>query len=194
MEPGGVLCVIAIASCNFAFFAVRGFGGAGGMHRRLDQSAAAVLVALAFGMCAARELRAQEAGIQEASVHESRVQDAADDAAMPAPTPAPSAASVHIAGDAAALEVHVHRSTIADVLSALAGLNIHYRSPSALNEAIDGVYTGSLRRVLSRVLNGYDYAIKADKDKLEVIVLGRSDDRESPALIVTSSTRRRLSD
>lgn len=155
---------------------MRRLGGQGEMHRRFGKSAAAIVAAFAFGACAAPELRAQEGTGQIAQA-----------AAPIAPS---GAAFVRIVGDATALEVHVHRSTVADVLSALAGFNIRYRSPAALNEAIDGVYSGSLGHVLSRVLSGYDYAIKTDNEKLEVIVVGRSGDQAVPAPIVIPIRRR----
>ena len=44
--------------------------------------------------------------------------------------------------------------------------------------------------VLSRVLSGYDYAIKTDNEKLEVIVVGRSGDQAVPAPIVIPIRRR----
>jgi hypothetical protein len=143
------------------------------MHRRLDKSAAAVLAALVLSAFAAPELDAQ---------------DVADQAA--APPSAHSEATVRVTGNAAALEVHAHQSTVADVLSALAGFNIRYRAAVALNDVVDGVYSGSLERVLSRVLNGYDYAIRTDSQKVEVIVVGRSDDHAVPAPIVIPVRRR----
>ena len=145
------------------------------MHRRFDPSAAAVLVALVFGTFATPQLRAQEV-IDE-----------------PASTSAPSAASVRISGDAAALEIQAHRSTVADVLAALAGFNIRYRARGTLDETIDGVYTGSLGRVLSRILAGYDYAIRTDNEKIDVIVVGRSGDHAVPAPVIIP-VRRRPSD
>jgi len=154
---------------------VRRLGGQGEMHRRLGKSVVAVAAAVAFAACSAPDVRAQDGSAQ---------------AAAALPTAVPGEASVRIVGDAAALELHVHRSTVADVLSALAGFNIRYRSPGALNEAIDGVYTGSLGRVLSRVLSGYDYAIKTDNEKLEVIVVGRSGEHAVPAPIVIPIRRR----
>ena len=70
--------------------------------------------------------------------------------------------SLHIDGDAAALHVVVQQTTIADVLSALAGFNVRYRSSIGLDEMRDGSYVGSLGHVVARLLNGYDYATKQD--------------------------------
>ena len=91
---------------------------------------------------------------------------------------------LHIAGDAAALEVEVRQARIMDVLTALAGFNIRYRSSIAPDETLDGAYTGSLGRVLSRVLDGYDYAIKQDNAKFEVIVVGKRGEQADSAPII----------
>jgi hypothetical protein len=57
--------------------------------------------------------------------------------------------SLHIDGDAAALHVVVQQTTIADVLSALAGYNVRYRSSIGLDETLDGSYAGSLGHVVA---------------------------------------------
>jgi hypothetical protein len=102
-------------------------------------------------------------------------------------------AGVSIKGDAAALEVNVHQATLAEVLAALGRFNIRYRSQSALNGMVDGTYAGSLGHVLSRVLDGYNYAIKQSDAKLEVIVVGRRGEQASPAPVIIA-VRRRPSD
>jgi hypothetical protein len=126
-------------------------------------TAAAFLAALVFGALAAQSLRAQDGS------------------------------NVRITGDAAALQLDVHQATVADVLTALGRFNIQYRSQSALNTMVDGTYTGSLNRVLSRVLDGYNYAIKQSDAKLEVIVVGRRGEQASPAPVIIP-VRRRPSD
>jgi hypothetical protein len=91
-------------------------------------------------------------------------------------------ASVRVRGDAAAVRLDVSRTTIADVLSALnATFDMSYRSAIALDEEINGTYAGSLRRVISRVLDGYNFVIKPDDAKLDVIILGRRGERAVPA-------------
>jgi hypothetical protein len=101
--------------------------------------------------------------------------------------------NVRITGDAGALQLDVHRATLAEVLTALGRFNIRYRSQSALNGVIDGTYGGSLAHVLSRVLDGYNYAIKQSDAKLEVIVVGRRGEQASPAPVIIP-VRRRPSD
>jgi hypothetical protein len=90
-------------------------------------------------------------------------------------------ASIRIRGDAATVRLDARRTTIADVLSALkATFAMSYRSAIVLDEEINGTYAGSLRRVLSRVLDGYNYVIEQNDAKLDVIILGRRGERAVP--------------
>jgi hypothetical protein len=97
--------------------------------------------------------------------------------------------SLHIDGDAAALHVVVQQTTIADVLSALAGFNVRYRSSIALDEMRDGSYAGSLGHVVARLLNGYDYATTQDGARLEVTIIGKGGEAEMPGPIAVSARR-----
>jgi hypothetical protein len=146
------------------------------MYRRLKPTVA-LLAALGLGLSATQGLHAQ------------------DDTGIAAPAAEPIAkrgeSVLHIAGDAAALEVEVRQARIADVLSALAGFNIRYRSSIALDEILDGAYTGSLGRVLSRVLQGYDYAIKQHNAKFEVIVVGKRGEQADSAPVINPVRQRR---
>jgi hypothetical protein len=94
---------------------------------------------------------------------------------------APMPGTVRVRGDAAAIRLDARRTTIADVLSALnTSFDMSYSSWILLDEKIDGAYTGSLRRVIARVLDGYNYVIKQDNAKLDVIVLGKRGERAVP--------------
>jgi hypothetical protein len=93
----------------------------------------------------------------------------------------PDGGSLRVRGDMAAVRLDARRTTIADALSALnAAFNMSYRSSIALDDEINGTYAGSLRRVISRVLDGYNYVIKQDDAKLDVIILGRRGERAVP--------------
>ena len=98
--------------------------------------------------------------------------------------------SLHIDGDAAALHVEVRQTTMADVLSALEGFNIRYRTSIALDEMLYGSYAGSLGHVVARLLNGYNYATKQDGSRLEVTIFGRRGEFAVPAPIVIPIRRR----
>lgn len=93
----------------------------------------------------------------------------------------PDGGAIRVRGDTAAVRLDARRTTIADVLSALnAAFDMSYRSSIVLDEEINGTYAGSLRRVISRVLDGYNYVIKQDDAKLAVIILGRRGERAVP--------------
>jgi hypothetical protein len=84
-------------------------------------------------------------------------------------------ASLYVHGDAAALRLDVRQTTITGVLSALgAAFNIRYRSSIALDEVLNGTYTGSLGRVVSQVLDGHNYVIKQEKTELTVLIFGKA--------------------
>jgi hypothetical protein len=89
--------------------------------------------------------------------------------------------SLQIEGDATALHIEVQQTAIADVLTALNKFNIRYRSSIGLDETLNGTYTGSLRHIVTRLLNGYNYTAKQDGSRLEVTIYGKNGDVEVPA-------------
>jgi hypothetical protein len=101
-----------------------------------------------------------------------------------APMSGPDGGAIRVRGDMAAVRLDARRTTIADVLAALnAAFAISYRSSIVLDEEINGTYAGSLRRVISRVLDGYNYVIKQDDAKLDVVILDRRGERAVPVAI-----------
>ena len=92
--------------------------------------------------------------------------------------------AVRVKGDAQALELDVHQARLADVLTALARFNIRYRSPVVLNKVIDGTYAGPLGQVLSRLLAGYNYAIKQGDAEIDVIIVSSYGEQAVPAPII----------
>jgi len=121
---------------------------------------AAVIAALVFGVFATQALHAQ------------------------------GSSAVRISGDASALQLDVHQATLAEVLTALGQFNVRYRSQGALTGTIDGSYSGSLGHVLTRVLDGYNYAIKQSDSTREVIVVGRSGQGPPPGPAMVPPRRR----
>jgi hypothetical protein len=121
-------------------------------------------------------------------------QDGPDPAALPQSTTdrGGGGRSLRIEGDAAALHIEVRQTSLADVLSALKTFNIRYRSSIGLDERLDGSYAGSLGHVVSRLLNGYNYATKRDGSRLEVTIFGKGSEVELPAPVI--SIRRQSSD
>jgi hypothetical protein len=89
---------------------------------------------------------------------------------------------VHVEGSPAAVRVSTSRDRVSDVLSALAAtFNVQYRTTIPLDGAADATYSGSLRQVISRLLDGYNYMIKTDDSKTtEVIVFGKRGEVVTP--------------
>lgn len=89
---------------------------------------------------------------------------------------------LRVEGDAAAVRLELHEATVTDALCALAAaFSVRYRSAIALDKARNGSYAGTLGRVIARVLDGYNYAIKHEGSALDVIVFGRSRGLAAPA-------------
>jgi len=87
-------------------------------------------------------------------------------------------AQVRVEGTIAAMRVDASRTSLVDVLSAVGtALNIHYRSFIPLHAEINGTYAGPFREVIARLLVGYDYVLKSDREAIEVLVTGRSGER-----------------
>jgi hypothetical protein len=84
-------------------------------------------------------------------------------------------AEIQIEGTPAALRVTTSGATILDVFSALTQkFNVKSRIPIAIEAEASALYTGSFTRVISRLLNGYDYVIKRQLGSTEIIVLGQN--------------------
>jgi len=96
--------------------------------------------------------------------------------------PTIASAEVHVEGNPAVVRVTTSRDTISDVLSALAAtFNAQYRTAIPLDTAADATYSGSFRQVISRLLDGYNYVIKADDSKAtEIIILGKRSEAGNP--------------
>jgi len=84
-------------------------------------------------------------------------------------------AEVHVEGSPAWVRVTTSRNTISDVLSALAAtFNVQYRAAIRLDAAAETTYSGSLRQVISRLLEGYSYTMKTDDSKAtEIVIFGK---------------------
>ena len=84
-------------------------------------------------------------------------------------------AEVRISGSADALQIEVDNGTLDEIIGRLrAEYKLEIRTTEALQARIDGSYRGSLRKVVSRLLDGYNYVIgrKRETGALDVIVLG----------------------
>src|SRR5262245_66358298 len=88
----------------------------------------------------------------------------------------PLRAAVSVDGNSAFVHLEASNAPISDVLSALeTAFHIRHRTSVPLDHAVSGTYRGPLRRVLSRVLDGFNYYVADTVDgRIEIIVVGRS--------------------
>jgi hypothetical protein len=87
-------------------------------------------------------------------------------------------AEVHVEGDLTAVRVTTSQEPISDVLSALAAaLHVRYRSAVRLDASANEIYSGSLKQVVARLLEGYNYVMKRDHETTEIVVVGRRGDK-----------------
>jgi hypothetical protein len=71
-------------------------------------------------------------------------------------------AALRITGDARSVLVKAQDTPLKDVLAELRkSYKFKYQSAVTLDRTVSGTYTGSLQHVLSRLLTGYDYAIRS---------------------------------
>lgn len=83
-------------------------------------------------------------------------------------------AEVHIEGTPAAVRVTTGQDTIADVLSVIgATFDVKYRTEIPLDAAAHRTYSGSLGHVISRLLDGYSYVIKNEREATEIFIFGK---------------------
>jgi hypothetical protein len=87
---------------------------------------------------------------------------------------APVAAEVRVTdagGDE--LVIVAHDATVREILDALGQTRtISFRNSDALSRPVTGTYSGTLRRVLSRILDGYDHVIRSTSSGLQIDVVG----------------------
>jgi hypothetical protein len=87
----------------------------------------------------------------------------------------PTRAETQIAGAPDALSLEAHETTLQAVLATLsASFGIHIRTSTDLNRPVDGSYKGSLREVVARLLNGYDFFMHRSGNGMEIVVVGVS--------------------
>jgi hypothetical protein len=87
--------------------------------------------------------------------------------------PAAAFATTRVSGTAESVSVNADNSTIKDVLSALSKqFKLQFESSANLDKQITGTYQGSLPRVVARLLEGYNFFIKANQGVLAITVFG----------------------
>jgi hypothetical protein len=87
------------------------------------------------------------------------------------------------------LVVEAHDATVRQVLDALsASQTIRVRSSDALSRAVTGTYSGTLPRVLSRILDGYDHVIQSTSSGLWLDVVGAAQTAKSAVPVANGVT------
>jgi hypothetical protein len=90
-------------------------------------------------------------------------------------------AEIRVQGGIDDVRVEAHDATVADILAAL-GERFPLRYRGSLDDhGVTATFEGPLRRVLVRVLAGYNYIITARGQSLEVIVLSAGSPNAVPA-------------
>jgi hypothetical protein len=71
------------------------------------------------------------------------------------------------------LRVTTNHASIADVLSSLSeSYNVRYHTTIRLDRGAQPTYSGSLRDVITRVLEGYNYVLRSEQNAVEVTIIG----------------------
>ncbi|WP_298878188.1 hypothetical protein [uncultured Bradyrhizobium sp.] len=90
---------------------------------------------------------------------------------------APAKADIRVDGDPRALQLQASGDSLAAVLARFDQLfAVKVRSAVPLMSEVSGSYSGTLSQVMARLLDGYNYVIKVDRDVTEILVLGRGGD------------------
>jgi hypothetical protein len=135
--------------------------------------------AIALGSQSPTLLRAEELAAQPSPPQA----QTSSDPAPPALGSGAPGASLQLNGDPASVRLQARRTSVASALAALgAAYHVTIRSAVTLDELRDGTFTGSLRYVIARLLNGYNYVIEEDRaTTIDVLVVGKSDGKAAPA-------------
>jgi hypothetical protein len=97
-------------------------------------------------------------------------------------------AEVRVQGEMRDVRVEAHDATVAEILAALGErFALHYRGTTG-DRGLTATFEGPLRRVVARVLEGYNYVIAARGDGLDVIVLSTQSRYAVPAPVIAPPT------
>lgn len=95
-------------------------------------------------------------------------------------------AQVWVDGRPDAVHVEARDATLREVFDALqAKFNLHYRTADVLEARMNGIFDGPLPRVVARILEGYDFAMKVIPQGIDVLVLRQN---QVDGKIVASAT------
>jgi hypothetical protein len=87
----------------------------------------------------------------------------------------PASAATEVEGQADEVQIHAENASIREIFDALsAKFNLTYSLPSNVGGVLTGLYSGSLKQVLARVLAGNDYVLGILDDRVRIVVLNAS--------------------
>jgi hypothetical protein len=83
-------------------------------------------------------------------------------------------AEVRVEGNSAAIQITTSQDSIGNVLTALGpAFNVQYRSAITLDAAANPTYSGTIERVIANLLDGFNYIVKKNPERTEIVILGR---------------------
>jgi hypothetical protein len=99
-------------------------------------------------------------------------------------TPTTVFAGAQVHGSSEAVTIEAQNTSIEEILATIGkSFDVHYQSSVNLEKQITGTYQGSLPQVLARVLEGYNFIAKTNKERVEIRVFGS---RLAPAVAKAS--------
>jgi hypothetical protein len=103
---------------------------------------------------------------------------------------APAAAEVRITESGSGrVVVEAHDATVRQIIDALSTSHaIRFRASEALSRVVTGTYEGTLPRVLSRILDGYDHVIQSTPAGVRIDIVGAAKSTTSTASAANSVT------
>jgi hypothetical protein len=107
----------------------------------------------------------------------------------------PSAAEVRLSGTPDRIVLRTYDATMPEILAALrSAFDLEVKLKGATARKFTGVYSGSVRRVLSHLLTGEDYVLRSAADGMSVILLGTSaaDSSIARSAVLPAATGSRL--
>jgi hypothetical protein len=98
------------------------------------------------------------------------------------------AAEVRLSGTQDRVVLETHDATIEEILTAMRStFNLDVKLKGASARRFTGMYIGSMRQVLLRLLSGNDYVLRSNPDGISIRLLGNSTADSSAALSNLSS-------
>jgi hypothetical protein len=87
--------------------------------------------------------------------------------------PTSALAEVQVHGSSEAVTIQTHDISVEEVLAALSRtFDMDYQSAIDLDKRLNGTYVGPLSRVVTRILQGYNFVLKTDNGSIFVTVVG----------------------